>query len=115
MCKVNFFTVLFYHFIEKISKALEELAQISSFLRLPNEHDMQISMLSLARLQHIYQLPVQDLAQGIIGSRQTEAKLNSYDCQEIAESRIAQKFSLMHPTTDKEFALAVEWAEVALE
>ena len=94
---------------------VKEISELKATLKVPNENDLQLSMLSLARIQHIYQLPVQDLSTGLIGSRQTLANLHSYDCQEIAESRISQKFPLVPTSTEKEYALAIEWSEVAFE
>lgn len=80
-----------------------------------DESDLDKAMLSLARIQFTYQLNVKDFASGIIGTRHTKARLSPKDCFLVAKSRHNQTIPLLRNSRDKELALAIEWAEVAVQ
>ena len=80
----------------------------------PTEADLVGMAVSLNRIQSIYLLDVRDLSQGIIRGRPTPAKLTREELLFLARDRMegGLKLRLGMPI---EYALAVEWLEVAYE
>ena len=58
-----------------------------------------------------------DLAKGKIGDKNTQARLSSYDCFFIASSHINGKkpLTLIGGSGVVDYAIAIEWAEAAME
>ena len=80
----------------------------------PTERDLEGMAVSLNRILNIYLLDVRDLSQGIIRGRRTPAKLTREELLFLARNRMEGdlKLRLGMPL---EYALAVEWLEVAYE
>ena len=80
----------------------------------PTEADLQGMAVSLNRIQSIYLLDVRDLSRGAIRGRPTPAKLTREELLFLATDRMKGdlKIKLGMPI---EYALAVEWLEVAYE
>ena len=58
-----------------------------------------------------------DLAKGKIGDKNTQARLSAYDCFFIASSHINGKkpLTLIGGSGVVDYAIAIEWAEAAME
>ena len=57
-----------------------------------------------------------DLAKGKIGDKNTQARLSAYDCFFIASSHInAKKPLTLIGGSGVDYAIAIEWAEAAME
>jgi hypothetical protein len=80
----------------------------------PDRFDLSGSMQSLLRAQSTYLLPTIEVARGKLGKRQTAARLSVKDCLHIASDRLSGLNSLRQDL-GIEYALAIEWAETALE
>ena len=62
---------------------------------------------AVVNTQFTYKLPTEDLIVGKIGQRQTHGFLDAQDCLTLAKSRISNDYA-------SQYALAIEWAEMAL-
>ena len=62
---------------------------------------------AVVNTQFTYKLPTEDLIVGQIGQRQTHGFLDAPDCLILAKSRISNDYA-------SQYALAIEWAEMAL-
>ena len=80
----------------------------------PTEADLDGMAVSLNRILSIYLLDVRDLSQGIIRGRPTPAKLTREELLFLAKDRMEGDLKL-RPANTIEYALAVEWLEVAYE
>lgn len=82
----------------------------------PGKEDLDGSGLSLARVQFTHQIPAIDLAQGYFTpiNLKTYAALTVDECMEIAHQRV-EGYNPSNIDGSSEFALAIEWAEAALE
>ncbi len=102
----------------------------------PDEEDLGLAALALARIQHVYRLDVDiqyqyiflkkmvnlrgklntfkvaDLAQGVVGGRESGVKLQADDCHYMAQERMSAKRLLFNRAGGPEFAVAIEWLEV---
>lgn len=81
---------------------------------LPKEGDVDAAVLALVRIQFVYKLDPLDIAQGILMGTDSKAKLSRRQMMMIAYSRFSGEQSL-RPHLGKEYALALEWAEAALD
>ena len=70
--------------------------------------------LGLLRAQHTYQLPITDLANGKIKNKITHAYLTAADCLFIATERIYGNNPMLS-SGGVDYAIAIEWAEAALQ
>ena len=77
--------------------------------------------LGLLRAQHTYQLPITDLANGKIKNKITHAYLTAADCLFIATERLygnnpmLSQLSQLFQSGGVDYAIAIEWAEAALQ
>ena len=67
------------------------------------------------RAQYIYQLPIIELARGKIQHRNTEARLSVDDCFFIATNGNYGPNLIEINNVKVNFAIAIEWAEAALQ
>ena len=91
---------------QKIEKLVEDV-------ELPEDGDLEGVTQAIARIQFAYQLDPVDMAYGRIRGVQTEARLSARQMMNIAQRRISGLHP-MRPSVGKEYALAIEWAEGAL-
>ena len=68
----------------------------------------------LLRAQYTYQLPTIELAKGKIRDKNTHARLTVEDCCFLATERINGNNPLLI-TGGTDYAIAIEWAETALQ
>ena len=68
----------------------------------------------LLRVQYTYQVPITELAKGKIRNKNTQARLTAADCFFIAIECIYGNNSLTI-SGGVDYAIAIEWAETALE
>ena len=80
----------------------------------PTEADLQGMAVSLNRIQSIYLLDVRDLSRGVIRGRPTPAKLTREELLFLAKDRMKGDLKIKFGMPI-EYALAVEWLEVAYE
>lgn len=80
----------------------------------PEEIDFKGAIHGLLRVQFTYHLPTIDIADGKLRDRQTLARLSVDDCLFLAKDRLNGKNPLL-TTGGIDFAVAIEWAEAALE
>lgn len=80
----------------------------------PSTDDYKGSILGLLRVQYTYQLPLVNLARGQIRSKSTHARLSVDDCFFLAKERIEGANPLLI-SGGIDYAVAIEWAEAALE
>jgi hypothetical protein len=80
----------------------------------PQMVDYSGAIQGLLRVQYTYKLNPVDLANGLIKNRQTLAKLSSEDCLFLANERMEGNNPLK-VQGGIDYAVAIEWAEAALE
>lgn len=76
--------------------------------------DYKGAILGLLRVQFTYELPIVDLAKGWIKHKATHARLSVGDCFFLAKERI-EGHNPMLKSGGVDYAVAIEWAEAALE
>ena len=95
----------------KILSALQE--QIAYEIEWPTKVDVSGSAFSLFTIQYTYRIPVINLALGILGKRNTLAKLSVEDIEQIVNNRLEDHNTISH-FPGKDYALAIEWVEGAI-
>ena len=71
-------------------------------------------MSGLLRAQNTYQVPITELAKGKIRDKNTHARLTVEDCCFLATERIIGN-NLLPMSGGTDYAIAIEWAETALQ
>ena len=87
--------------------------QITEDIEWPTKEDVSGSAFSLFTIQYTYQIPITNLARGILGKQVTHARLTAEDIKHIVNSRIKDNKSIAN-LPGKDYALAVEWIEGAI-
>ena len=120
-----------YSFLERQVKLLPKLLQelqgegriaaiekrvkmLLNSIEMPTELDLEGAAQALARIQFAYRINPIELAEGRIMNVQTKARLSAEQMMDIARRRISGSHP-MRPRNGREYALAIEWAEAALE
>ena len=99
---------------EKWLKSLKTVEQLEQRLHMAEQSDLNMAMLALARVQHVYQIPTSKLTAGILGTRKTKARLTADDCFRIGTQRMEVTYPLTPASGPMpEYALAIEWLEIA--
>ena len=80
----------------------------------PEVDDLKGAIHGLLRIQYTYRLEAVDVAKGLLRGRQTLARLSPEDCLFLAEGRLQGDDPLRKDHT-KEYALAIEWVEAAVQ
>lgn len=77
----------------------------------PSSQDVTGVIISLCRALSTYQLSVKDFSRGIIGDRESKARLTVQELEFIAKNRLFSGVPL-RPWSGPEYALAIEFLEV---
>lgn len=93
---------------------LSEIQKLMGAHQWPDALDYNGAIHALLRVQYTYQLPIIDLARGKIQNRFTQARMDVQDCYFLARERIQGDNPLM-VSGGIDYAIAIEWAEAALE
>ena len=79
----------------------------------PTKLDVAGAVFALFTIQYTYKLPVIDIARGMLGNRQTLARLTIEDIKHMVVKRLEDQYTISH-FPGKDYALAIEWVEGAI-